>query len=478
VPRIILVSTDSHAAAASLDAYRPYLEERYHAALDEHIEAEQESLDRYGQFGKVQDEASLEAVDDQGAIRSGGRLGAHDLDRRIQEMDREGVVAELVNPVTSDGNTSCIPAFCSHVSAAWSAELRGAGSRAYNRWLADLIAASDGRLLGVAEPGPCLDLSATVAELEWAADHGFVAVQMPGVVGDAALPRLFDAEYYERFWSACEDLGLVLNVHAGWGIPQMDLTRIFVGKLGGDLTVGFDLAEHVAEANRLILEKRAGFSNFVAQLDSKDAAFVGGVSPQAREPLWQLMLGGVFDRHPELRLTITELRADWLPATLAALDGYVSRGDTPLKLKPSEYFVQNCRVTPSFTHPAEVLMRHAIGVGQTMFGRDYPHPEGTWPNTWDWIRAAFAGVPEDEARLILGENAIDWYGLDRLGLEKFAETIGPLPEEILGDHIVDPRKIQSFDKRGGYSKPAERVNTAVVLRAFEADLAMAGVTRA
>jgi energy-coupling factor transporter ATP-binding protein EcfA2 len=37
---------------------------------------------------------------------------------------------------------------------------------------------------------------------------------------------------------------------------------------------------------------------------------------------------------------------------------------------------------------------------------DYPHPEGTWPNTHDWIRDAFGDVPVDEARLILGENAI------------------------------------------------------------------------
>src|ERR1700727_50320 len=124
-----------------------------------------------------------------------------------------------------------------------------------------------------------------------------------------------------------------------------------------------------------------------------------------------------------------------------ALDARGAKGGTPLKLKPSEYFARNCKVTPSFPHPAEIAIRHQIGVRQIMFGRDYPHNEGTWPNTWDWIRAAYAGVPEDEARLMLGENAIEWYGLDRAKLAALAETIGPRPEDLLGDHAVDPRLI-------------------------------------
>ena len=39
-----------------------------------------------------------------------------------------------------------------------------------------------------------------------------------------------------------------------------------------------------------------------------------------RQAMWQMMLGGVFDRHPKLKLMLTEVRADWIPATLQYLD--------------------------------------------------------------------------------------------------------------------------------------------------------------
>ena len=62
-------------------------------------------------------------------------------------------------------------------------------------------------------------------------------------------------------------------------------------------------------------------------------------------------------------------------------------------------------------------MRHEIGIDTIAFGRDYPHPEGTWPNTVGWIREAFEGVPEPELRKMLGENAIGRLGLDGVALD-------------------------------------------------------------
>ena len=116
----------------------------------------------------------------------------------------------------------------------------------------------------------------------------------------------------------------------------------------------------------------------------------------------QLMVTGVLDRHPKLKIVITECRADWVPATIAAMDREFAAGKLSFKRKPSEYWRSHFFVTPSSPRKYEVAMRHDIGVTQLMFGTDYPHPEGTWPNTHDWIRTAFDGVPEAEARLILG----------------------------------------------------------------------------
>jgi hypothetical protein len=108
----------------------------------------------------------------------------------------------------------------------------------------------------------------------------------------------------------------------------------------------------------------------------------------------------------------------------------------------------------------EVEMRHEIGVESLLFGADTTHFEGTWPNTWDWIRDAFVGVPESEARAILGENAIRTFGLDARVLGAVANRIGPTPAQVLNaNSSVDPRLIAHFDKRSAYLRPAEVIDT-------------------
>jgi hypothetical protein len=173
----------------------------------------------------------------------------------------------------------------------------------------------------------------------------------------------------------------------------------------------------------------------------------------------QLMLGGVFDRHPGLKVVFTELRADWIPATLNFLERYFADGHAGLAQRPREYWTRHVGVTPSSPRGYEIQMRHEIGLTQFMFGMDYQHPEGTWPNTKEWLRLVLQGVPEVEARLILGENAIAFFGLDRAQAVREAERIGPAPDDILGDFVIDPRLIANFSDRSGYGRPPENVDT-------------------
>ena len=170
-----------------------------------------------------------------------------------------------------------------------------------------------------------------------------------------------------------------------------------------------------------------------------------------------MMLGGVFDRHPDLKLVMTEVRLDWVPAMLAHLDAIYDacRDDLPAQRRPSEYWHSNCLGGASFMHKVEVEMRDEIGVGTILFGRDYPHPEGTWPKTTEWLRDAFAGVPEHDARFILGENAIRFFGLDHDALAAIAEKVGPTLEEVTGGAPVSDDLIDFFALKSGYLKPAE-----------------------
>jgi hypothetical protein len=116
-------------------------------------------------------------------------------------------------------------------------------------------------------------------------------------------------------------------------------------------------------------------------------------------------------------------------------------------------------------------MRHEIGVDHFLFGADIPHPESTWPHTRQWIRHAFAGVPEDEVRKILGENAIRFYGLDSAHLNEIAERIGPTVEEVFGGIDIDQQFLDGWHDRAGYLKPVEQINVGKLAELLEADFA-------
>jgi predicted TIM-barrel fold metal-dependent hydrolase len=67
-----------------------------------------------------------------------------------------------------------------------------------------------------------------------------------------------------------------------------------------------------------------------------------------------------------------------------------------------------------------------------MWGSDYPHLEGTWPNTMKALNETFALYPEQEIRDILGLNAANAYGFDVAALAPVAERIGPTLSAVRG----------------------------------------------
>jgi predicted TIM-barrel fold metal-dependent hydrolase len=364
---------------------------------------------------------------------TGGYRGVHDLDVRLEQMDREGITAELVY----HGDARVGDIAHNITNSAWAPEVWDAGARAYNRWVFDTFGSATDRLLLVGAMGSGADIDGAVEELRWLGDHGFRGTYAPGFVTYQGQPPLFD-EHWEPYWAECAARGLAVVVHAGYGFEQgvvyeqLDrVTREVQAANGTEMDLIMRMATEV-------------FGDFFADV-------------KARQPMWQLMYGGVFDRHPDLKLVLTEIRLDWIPANLAHLDAIYDahRAHLPGTRRPSEYWHTNCLAGASFVHKVEIEMRHEIGVDTILFGRDYPHPESTWPNTPDWLRDCFHGVPEDELRLMLGENAIRFFGLEREPLAAIAEKIGPTVEEVAGSGSVDEELLAIFDARGGYLKPAE-----------------------
>ena len=96
-----------------------------------------------------------------------------------------------------------------------------------------------------------------------------------------------------------------------------------------------------------------------------------------------------------------------------------------MTMKPSEYFRRNVRIGSSCMSRREAEMRHEIGIGNIMWGTDYPHPEGTWPITQKMMLETFHGLPEDEINAMLGGNAAELYGFDVQKLAPLVARIGP-----------------------------------------------------
>jgi predicted TIM-barrel fold metal-dependent hydrolase len=385
--RVLLVSVDGHVGPRLIDDLRPYCEERYLGAFDEFASGPRAAWTRQ-MPGFTVSETTMRAIE-----RTNQCRGQNDPYARLADMDDQGIAAEVVFGGGQNGER--IPFMgegLGHVPGpgASEAELRAVGLHIYNRWLADFLSVEPGRHVGLIHV-PIWDVEATVKEVEWGRSVGLRGVNFPAP--RAAFPA-FNSPVYEPLWDACEALDLPLCCHAG----------------GGDDPLG--------------TEGPGGHQLFTAEVN-----WLG------RRGLWQLIFGGVFERHPSLKLVLTEQRASWLLPTLQDLDSiyfceYSAEYRTELPRSPSEYWSTNCYIGGSFLAPFEVALRHEIGLGNLLWGADYPHQEGTWPNTLPAIRHAFAGAPEAETRRILGENALGVFDLDPVELHALADRIGPTSEEI------------------------------------------------
>jgi hypothetical protein len=105
----------------------------------------------------------------------------------------------------------------------------------------------------------------------------------------------------------------------------------------------------------------------------------------------------------------------------------------------TEYFHQNVWMGVSQPRQADVDARHQIGLEKFMWGSDYPHDEGTYPNTTEQLQARFSEVPETEMRQILAGNAAKLYDFDLDALAPLAARIGPSVEQVAThlDHVPE-----------------------------------------
>lgn len=422
--KLMLISSDNHAGPRPSD-YAGLLEEKYRDGADDLVRQSKRFVEL---TWPIASDAQTRAVTDpHGETAAAVKEGLWNPARRLSDLDRDGIAAEIMFP----GDPASIGLYFSNMNSPVSAEYRAAGVRAYNRWLADFCSHAPDRFLGVAQTEPWPDISACVDQIGEAKRAGMIAVNIPRFPGiEANQPPLTDP-VWEPIWAACADHDLPVSIHIGHLHPQ-----------GGML-------EAMAEMN----SQESGFPDHGA----------GGsiFYDPGRRPLWQLIMAGVFDRYPDLRVTFSELRTEWVAPTLAHLEQKFdewrfSDGPGPMpKHRPTDYWRRNCAVS-HMLKPFDVALRYQIGVENLMFSTDYPHIEGTWPNTREWLRLALKGVPEEEARLILGQNAARIYKIDVDALAPVVGRIGFDVSEILGDHDVPRAFVDSFNYRSSFfSRPID-----------------------
>ncbi|MCD4533006.1 amidohydrolase [Nocardioides sp. cx-169] len=285
--------------------------------------------------------------------------GIRDARVRLRDLDDEGVWGEVI-----------FPSLGMWASTFRTPELLKACMRASNEWALEEICSVSERYVVTAQIST-LQVADAIEELTWAAGQGFKAVFLPTTPHPSAPD--WHRDDWEPFWQAAEDAGMVLAFH-----------------------IGTDPVDMTAGGAGVVYRGPGG-----AIMNYAETTFSG------QRAAMKLVASGALDRHPDLKVLISEGGATWIPFLGdRMLEGYRqhSRMVRPkLKRDPKETLMT--QVYASFQHDeTAVAAFEAMGYRNVMFGSDYPHMEGTFGHTQDTLKTLFDGV-SDETRLRITQGA-------------------------------------------------------------------------
>jgi len=341
------------------------------AELPERQQAE--FMDLFAAFGeragsrRSSPEEMQRRVDDSPLAAIFNQPGARDADERLAWCDGRGIDRQIISPTTALG-------LLQRVRRA-RPDLLARFCRAYNDWSTDLVAGHTDRLI----PTALVDFaqpSDAVAELTRVRGRGSRAFLVPMYpVAGRSLAHVD----HEQIWSAAVDLGMVPVMHVATGSVTFDTAWCTTGR-DDEAKTAFLLA-----------------SSLNAQI--------------AQIPLANLVLNGVFDRHPDLRMLCSEFGLSWVPGWLDKL-GVQSRDGTPnigmllgwTLPKTAVDYVRDHVVFSPLKHQRVDELIDELGPQSVAFATDYPHPEGS-ADALAEFRAQLDGLDALDAAAFYGGTA-------------------------------------------------------------------------
>jgi predicted TIM-barrel fold metal-dependent hydrolase len=294
---------------------------------------------------------------------------SNDLGKRMVDLARDGIDAELVFP-----NGTGLAAFWSPDPA-----LSQAQFRIYNDW-AEEVSRPYRQQMNIAACIATADLASATVEATRVAELGFRVITVPtkpifGVSDAAALG--YNHKAFDPFWAVVQDADLTLTFHVATGVDPRGATG------PGGAVINF--AVHS----------------------------VGSTA----DPMACLCASGVLDRFPKLRFAVVESGIGWIPSFLDTMDeAYIKHHMWSFpKLRhglPSDYFRAHGAATFSEDRSGLALIESFRLTDNPCWANDYPHHEGTFPHSAEAVERQMNDLQESTRSKLLGLNAARLFRFD------------------------------------------------------------------
>jgi len=303
-------------------------------------------------------------------------VGAYDPKVRLGVLDECGIDAQVIFPSTIGLGGQDLGRVEDQALCRLAIEI-------YNDGMAEIQAESGNRLLPMPLM-PAWDIDASIAEAKRVTQLGARGVNMTSDPQDLGAPDLANRAW-DPFWEVCSDLHLPVHFHIGASVTAMT----FFGS--------YPWPSHPMNTQLAI---------------GGSLLFIGNA-----RVVTNLILSGMFDRHPDLKMVSVESGVGWIPFILETLDYEMSENApeelSQLKKMPSEYFRSNLYATFWFERNRNKLpeLIEAVGEDNILFETDFPHPTCLYPKPLESVEAKMATLSPEVRAKILGENARRLYRL-------------------------------------------------------------------